>query len=280
MSDSGTTFRRLHQQPGAFVIPNPWDTGSARILAALGFRALATTSAGMALSRGVAEGQVSMADTLDHCRTIVAATPLPVSADLEKGFADSPASAAETIRAAAGIGLAGCSLEDYTGRRDDPIHDFGLAVERIQAAAEARDTLTHDFVLTARCENFLWGRTDLDDTIRRLQAFEAAGADVLYAPGLTDLGMIRTICQALTKPVNVVMGMPGATFSVVELADAGVKRISLGSSLARLAFGALVGAAREINADGTFSFSQRAMDFAEIAQLISGDGEPRASSPQ
>lgn len=270
LESKGAAFRRLHEEPGAFVIPNPWDIGTARILAAMGFRALATTSAGMAFSLGVAEGQVSREDTLSHCQAIVAATPLPVSADLEKGFGDSPQSAVETIQAAASIGLAGCSLEDHTGRRDDPIYDFALAVERIEAAAQACRALSDDFVLTARCENFLWGRPDLDDTIRRLQAFEKAGADVLYAPGLHDLGMIRTVCGAVTKPVNVVMGMPGATFGVAELADAGVKRISVGSALARLAFGSFVRAAREIRSAGTFRFSEQAMGFAELEGFFTG----------
>ncbi|RVC58754.1 MAG: isocitrate lyase/phosphoenolpyruvate mutase family protein [Mesorhizobium sp.] len=270
MESKGAAFRRLHQEPGTFIIPNPWDIGTARILAAMGFRALATTSAGMAFSLGVAEGQVSREDTLSHCRSIVAATPLPVSADLEKGFGDSPQSAAETIEAAAGIGLAGCSLEDHTGRHDDPIYEFALAAERIEAAAQARRALPDDFVLTARCENFLWGRPDLDDTIRRLQAFEKAGADVLYAPGLHDLGMIRTVCGAVTKPVNVVMGMPGATFGVAELADAGVKRISVGSALARLAYGKFVHAAREMKSAGTFRFSEEAMGFAELEGFFTG----------
>ncbi|RVD20956.1 MULTISPECIES: isocitrate lyase/phosphoenolpyruvate mutase family protein [unclassified Mesorhizobium] len=270
MDSKGAAFRRLHQEPGTFIIPNPWDIGTARILAAMGFRALATTSAGMAFSLGVAEGQVSREDTLSHCRSIVAATPLPVSADLEKGFGDSPQSAAETIEAAAGIGLAGCSLEDHTGRHDDPIYEFALAVERIEAAAQARRALPDDFVLTARCENFLWGRPDLDDTIRRLQAFEKAGADVLYAPGLHDLGMIRTVCGAVTKPVNVVMGMPGATFGVAELADAGVKRISVGSALARLAYGKFVHAVREMKSAGTFRFSEKAMGFAELEGFFTG----------
>jgi 2-methylisocitrate lyase-like PEP mutase family enzyme len=270
MEDKRIAFRKLHEAPGAFIIPNPWDIGTARILAALGFPALATTSAGMAFSLGVAEGAVSRKDTLDHCRSIVAATPLPVSADLEKGFGDSPQSAAETIRAAADIGLAGCSLEDHTGRRDDPIYDFTLAVERIEAAVEARRSLLHDFVLTARCENFLWDRADLDDTIRRLQAFEKAGADVLYAPGLRDLHTIRLVCKAVTKPVNVVMGMPGATFSVAELAEAGVKRISVGSGLARLAFGTFVNAAREMRSAGTFRFSDQAMGFAELEGFFTG----------
>lgn len=270
MTNIGTKFRRLHEEPGAFIIPNPWDIGTARILAAMGFRALATTSAGMAFSRGVADGQVSAAETLAHCQAIVGATSLPVSADLEKGLGDSPESAAETIRRAAGIGLAGCSLEDYTGMPDAPIYDFTLAVERIAAAAQASDSLAHDFVLTARCENFLWDRPDLDETIRRLQAFEAAGADVLYAPGLRDIDAIRTVCQALTKPVNVLMGIKGVTFGVAELVEAGVKRISIGSSLARLAYGAFVGAAKEMMGDGTFNYTDRAIGFAELEGFFPG----------
>lgn len=260
----GAIFRALHEQAGAFIIPNPWDAGTARILAALGFPALATTSAGMAFARGVPEGSVSRAETLAHCRAIVAATDLPVSADLEKGFGDTPDSVADTIRAAAETGLAGCSIEDHTGRRDDPIFAFDLAVERIEAAAQACRALPHDFVLTARCENFLWGRPDLDDTVERLRAFERAGADVLYAPGLHDLETIRAVCAAVRKPVNVVMGMPGATFGLKDLADAGVKRISVGSALARLAFGAVVRAAREMADDGTFHFARDAIGFAEL----------------
>jgi 2-methylisocitrate lyase-like PEP mutase family enzyme len=263
-TSKGAVFRALHAQDGAFIIPNPWDIGTARLLASSGFKALATTSAGHAFSLGVPEGTVPRDETLAHCRAIVSATDLPVSADLEKGFGDSPDSAAETIRAAAATGLAGCSIEDHTNRRDDPIFDFTLAVERIAAAAAAARALPHDFVLTARCENFLWGRPDLDDTIRRLRAFEEAGADVLYAPGLPDLPTIRTVCAALTKPVNVVMGMPGRTFSVRELAAAGVKRISVGSALARLAFGAVLKAAREMIDAGTFSFSSAAIGFAEL----------------
>jgi 2-methylisocitrate lyase-like PEP mutase family enzyme len=257
-------FRALHEQNGAFIIPNPWDVGTARILASLGFKALATTSAGLAFSLGVPEGTVGRNHVLEHCRAIVSATDLPVSADLEKGFGDSPESAAETIRAAAGTGLAGCSIEDHTGRRDDPIFPFTLAVDRIAAAAEATRALPHDFVLTARCENFLWGRRDLDDTIKRLQAFEKAGADVLYAPGLHDLDTIRLVCTSVGRPVNVVMGMPGATFGVAELADAGVKRISVGSALCRLAFGAFVRAAREMMDAGTFTFSSEAIGFSEL----------------
>jgi 2-methylisocitrate lyase-like PEP mutase family enzyme len=261
-------FRSLHEQNEAFVIPNPWDAGSARILASMGFCALATTSAGMAFSMGLCEGRATRQAVLSHCREIVDATPLPVSADLENGFGDSPESSARTIVAAAETGLAGASLEDYTGNPENPIYDFELAVERIAAAAQACKSLPGDFVLTARCENFLWGRDDLKDTIRRLQAYENAGADVLYAPGLTDLKTIATVCSNLTKPVNVVMGMPGHTFSVAELSAAGVKRISVGSALARLAYGSFVNAAREMANNGTFEFSDRAMGFAELEHFF------------
>ena len=268
MRQIGSTFRALHEQADAFIIPNPWDVGTARILASMGFQALATTSAGMAFSLGLREGNVSREAALRHCELLVAATPLPVSADLEKGFGDSPESAAETIHAAAATGLAGCSIEDHTGRPADPIFNFGLAVERIAAAAEACRSLPNDFVLTARAENLLWDRQDLDDTIKRLQAFERAGADVLYAPGLHDLASIRTVCSAVTKPVNVVMGMPGATFSVAELAGAGVKRISVGSALTRVAYGSFIKAAREMWSHGTFQFAHGAIGFAEIEEFF------------
>lgn len=264
MTQAASAFRALHDGPGAFIIPNPWDIGTARILASLGFKALATTSAGMAFALGIREGQATPDQVLDHCRSLVAATSLPVSADLEKGFGDSPESVAETIRAAAATGLAGGSIEDHTGDPDRPIYELGLAVDRIAAAVDAARAVPGDFVLTARCENLLWGRDDLDDTIRRLQAFEAAGADVLYAPGLHDLETIRTVCSAVTKPVNVVMGMPGATFDAAELAAAGVRRISVGSALARRAYGAFIEAAREMAGDGSFGFAHKAMGFAEI----------------
>jgi len=262
------SFRDLHGGPGAFVIPNPWDVGSARMLCAMGFSALATTSAGMAFAMGLREGQVDRDAVLHHCRDIVGATDLPVSADLEYGFGHDPANAAETIRAAADIGLAGCSLEDHTGDPDAPIYDFNHAVDRIAAASDAARALSDDFVLTARAEGLLWGSTDVDDIIRRLQAFEAAGADVLYAPGLKDLDLISTVCASLKKPVNVVMGMPGATFSVTELSDAGVRRISVGSALARRAYGAFIDAAREIAGQGSFTYSDKAMGFAEIEALL------------
>jgi 2-methylisocitrate lyase-like PEP mutase family enzyme len=257
-------FRALHQRDAIFVVPNPWDVGSARILAGMGFEALATTSAGMAFALGASEGSVSPQQTLDHCRSIVEATPLPVTADLEKGFGDSPESVADTIRAAAETGLAGCSIEDYTQRRDDPIFDFALAVERIAAAAEACRALPGDMLLTARAENFLWQRADLDDTIRRLQAFSNAGADVLYAPGLPDIDSVRRLCAEVDKPVNVVTGLPGRRFRLDELADAGVKRVSIGGAFARAAYGSLVSAAREITGQGSFTFADGLIGFAEL----------------
>ena len=263
-AEKAAIFRALHGEEGAFVIPNPWDAGTARLLASLGFKALATTSAGLAFSLGRPEGRLARDEVLAHCRAIVAATELPVSADLEKGFGDSPDSVAETIRAAAETGLAGCSIEDHTNRREDPIFDFALAVERIAAAAEAARALPRDFVLTARCENFLWGRPDLDATIRRLQAFQDAGADVLYAPGLRSLEEIRRLCASLTKPVNVVMGLPGAAFTVRQLAGAGVRRISVGSALARVAYGGCLRAAQEIMEGGSFDALSDAIGFAEL----------------
>ncbi len=268
MTDPFRTFRALHEAPGTFVVPNPWDIGSARILAAAGFKALATTSAGLAFSKGLPEGRLDRDAVLDHCRDIAGATPLPVSADLEKGFGDSPESAYETIQAAAATGLAGCSIEDHTGNRDDPIFEVSLAVERIAAAAEAARNLPHDFILTARCENLLWDRPGLDDVIARLQAYEAAGADVLYAPGPRDTDSIRTICSALTKPVNVVMGLPGCALSVAEIAEAGAKRISVGSALARLAYGGLIQAAGEMAGPGTFNFARAAAGFAELEDMF------------
>lgn len=266
----GARFRQLHERDGVLVVPNPWDVGTARMLAALGFEALATTSAGHAYSLGLPEGTVPTAEVLAHCRAISQATDLPVSADLEKGFGDSPDAVIRTIQAVAETGLAGCSIEDHTGRPDDPIFDFGLAVERIEAAVDAVRALPHDFVLTARCENLRWGHADLKDTIRRLKAYERVGADVLYAPALNDIESIRTVCASVARPVNVLMGLPGATFSVTELADAGVKRISVGSALARLSFAAVLDAAREMQGRGTFQFASNALGFAELEAYFRG----------
>ena len=260
-----TAFRDLHQRPGAFVIPNPWDAGSARILTALGFAALATTSAGLAFSLGRrdAEGAISREETLANARAIVLATHLPVSADLEDGFGRRPEDAAETIRQAAAIGLVGGSIEDTTADPTRPIHEFSLAVERVAAAVEAAQGLPFPFTLTARAENFQFSRPDLDDTIARLRAFEAAGADVLYAPGLPDMAAIREVCTAVSRPVNFVIGLAGENFTVAELARAGVKRISLGAALARAALAGLVRAAREIRGHGSFGFAEEILPFDE-----------------
>jgi 2-methylisocitrate lyase-like PEP mutase family enzyme len=269
-AERGQRFVELHTRSGAFVIPNPWDVGTARILAGLGFEALATTSAGLAFSLGRrdGEGAVSREEAIEHARTIVDATPLPVSADLENGFGDAPAAVAATVAMATEVGLAGCSIEDATGRPDRPIYERAHAIERIAAAVEAVRASAFPFVLTARAENFLHGRPDLDDTIARLQAFEAAGADVLYAPGLRDLDAIRQVCASVTRPVNVIMGLGGASFSVEQLAAAAVRRISLGSALSRVALGAVLRAAREIREHGTFAFADDAASFAEISAFM------------
>ncbi|RUX33914.1 oxaloacetate decarboxylase [Mesorhizobium sp. M2A.F.Ca.ET.042.01.1.1] len=263
--DKGKIFRDLHAT--TFVMPNPWDIGTTKLLASFGFKALATTSAGFAFSRGLPDGAVTFEAMIHHCRDVTAATDLPVSADLERGKGDSPEQAAETIFAAEAAGLAGCSIEDHTGDPANPIYDFSLATERVAAAVEAARALKHDFVFTARAENFLWGKTDLDDTIKRLQAFEKAGADVLYAPGIGDVDMVRTICSSVSRPVNV-MARPG--FTVADLAMAGVKRISLGPWLTNFAYGMLETAAREIQQDGTFGFTRAAMPFGKLQALFRG----------
>lgn len=261
--DKGSAFRALHER--TFVIPNPHDIGTAKLLQSLGFKALATTSAGYAFTRGLADGDVGFEAMIAHCKEMVAATDLPVSADLEKGKGDSPGSAAETIFAAEAAGLAGCSLEDHTGDAAKPIFDFNLAVERVAAAVEAAKTLKRDFVFTARAENYLWNIKDRDDTIRRLQAFEKAGADVLYAPGIGDLETIREICSAVSRPVNV-LAVTG--FSVSALAEAGVKRVSVGSKLTTTAFGAVRRAAREMLDAGTFNYATEGMPFGELQGLF------------
>nr|WP_229582623.1 isocitrate lyase/phosphoenolpyruvate mutase family protein [Paracoccus sp. S-4012] len=259
----------MHARAGAFVIPNPWDAGSARLLASLGFEALATTSAGYAFSKGKLDSPADLErdEILANAAEIAGATSLPVSADLGNGFGAAPETCAETIRLACGIGLVGGSIEDATGDADAPIHDLPRAVERVHAAVEAARGLP--FLLTARAENFLWDRPDLDDTIRRLQAFSAAGADVLYAPGLPDIDAIRTVCAAVDKPVNVVMGLKGPSYSVAELADAGVRRISVGGSFARAALGALMRAAEEVKAKGSFTFAADALPGSVIASVMS-----------
>jgi len=269
-AEKAEVFRALHKRDSAFLIPNPWDIGTARILEALGYEALATTSAGYAHSRGLRDGAnaIGRAEMLAHAREIVEASELPVSADLENGFGDAPEDAAETIRGAIAVGLAGASIEDATMNPADPIYDKTLAVERIAAAVEAARSADFPFMLTARAENFIHGRPDLDDTIARLQAFEAAGADVLYAPGLRSLDQIRAVCEAVGKPVNVVAGLGGVAFSVAELSAAGVRRISLGSTLSRLAYGTFIRAAKEMQAGGTFGFSDDAVSYAELQAFM------------
>jgi 2-methylisocitrate lyase-like PEP mutase family enzyme len=255
-AERAAAFRALHQRPGAFIIPNPWDAGTARLLASLGFEALATTSLGLANSLGRPDGTgaVSRSEVLENCRTITGATDLPVNADLENGYAHEPRAAAEMIRLAAEAGVVGGSIEDATGDPARPIYDFALAVERVQAAVEVARSLPVPFLLTARAENLLHGRPDLDDTIRRLQAFERAGADVLYAPGLRDLATIRTVVSSVTRPVNVVASTLDPSVTAAQLAEVGVKRISVGGSLSRLALAAFLEGAREMKERGGFTW--------------------------
>jgi 2-methylisocitrate lyase-like PEP mutase family enzyme len=266
--DRFAVFEQLHARQGAFVIPNVWDAGSARIVTSLGFEALATTSAGYAFSAGKRDSLrgLSRSEIIENASAIVEATHLPVSCDLEDGFGPSPADCAETIAIASAAGLVGGTIEDATGDPTDPIFDFGLAVDRIAAAADAARGLP--FVLTARSENFLWGRPDLADTIARLQAFERAGAHVLYAPGLRSLDDIRAVCESVERPVNVVMGLVGLDATVDDLASAGVRRISVGGSLARAALGALVAAVTEIRDFGTFRYADRALSDAEASSYM------------
>ena len=268
-SDKAARFRALHQGP-AFVIPNPWDAGSARILASLGFQALATSSGASAGILGRRDGKVLREEALAQARGIVDATDLPVSADLEKGFGDDPKIAAETIRFAAGVGLVGGSIEDATGDKDKPLYDLGQATERVAAAVQAARALSFPFTLTARAEGFLRGKPDLDDVIKRLQAFEKAGADVLMSPGLPDLESVRKVCSALSRPFNFMVGIKGKSFTVAELAAAGVKRISLATSLYRMAMTGLVDAAREVKDKGTFGYIDRSLATPDMNAFMQG----------
>jgi 2-methylisocitrate lyase-like PEP mutase family enzyme len=267
-SDKARAFRALHQRDGAFIIPNPWDVGSARILAHLGFEALATTSAGFAFSVGQLDNTIGRDRMLAHVADIVAATELPVSADLENGFADDPAGVATTIRLAGATGLAGGSIEDATGRADAPIYEFGHAVERVRAAVEAARALPQAFVLTARAENHLVGVQDLKDTIKRLQAYQEAGADVLYAPGIVSEQDIAAVVSSVDRPVNVLMGMAGVPHTLASLSRLGVKRVSVGGALARAALGGLLRAAREMREHGSFTFTNEAASFREISEML------------
>ena len=265
----------MHQREGIFVIPNPWNIGTAKLLAVLGFEALATTSAGYAFSQGRTDivGEIGREEALAHAREIVESTSLPVSADLENGYGDSPEAVAETVRQAAGVGLMGCTIEDTTGNPDKPLYEKSHAIERIAAGAEAAAGVAHPFMLTARAENHIRGNPDLEDTLERLTGYEAVGADVLYAPGLPDLDAIQQVCAAVSKPVNVVAGIGLQGVTLNELQRAGVRRVSVGSALARTALGAMLKAAREIKDHGDFSAFESAATFGELKQLISSASE-------
>jgi 2-methylisocitrate lyase-like PEP mutase family enzyme len=261
-------FRALHETSSTFLIANPWDVGSARMLTTLGFSALATSSFASAVALGRRDGGITRAEAIAHARSLVEATDLPVSADLENGFGDSPAEVAETIRLAAAAGLVGGSIEDATGDSARPLFDLETAVARVKSAVEAARFLPFPFTLTARAENFFRGRPDIDDTIRRLQAYERAGADVLFAPALPDLGAVRAVCSSVSKPVNFMVGLPGKSFSVPELAAAGVRRISFGASLHRAALGGFLNATKEILQHGTFTFTEAVPPAPYVYQLL------------
>jgi len=267
-TEKGQVFRALHQRDHAFIIPNPWDIGTARMLAHLGFEALASTSAGYAFSMGLLDGAVGREAMIAHVSALTSATDLPVSADLENGFADAPEVVAETIRLAAAAGVVGGSIEDATGRKEQPIYEQALAAERVRAAAESARALGFPFTLTARAENYINGRPDLRDTIQRLQAYQEAGADVLYAPGLTSKDDIATLVRSVDRPVNVLMGLPGSSLTLAALSAIGVRRVSVGSALARAALGAFLRAAREMQQNGSFGFAEHAASSREISGLF------------
>jgi len=262
-SEKGAIFRALHERDTAFIIPNPYDAGTAKLLAYLGFEALATTSAGYAFTLGKPDNQVGREAMLKHVAEIVEATDLPVSADLENGFGDDPETVAETVRLAAEAGLAGCSIEDMGS--DGTIYEFEQAAERVWAAAEAAKSLPFTFTLTARCENFLVGRLDIGDSIKRLQAYQQAGADVLYAPGLRTMDEVRSVVESVDKPVNV---LPGPEMTFEELSALRVKRISVGSGLSRVALGAFIRAAKDMKENGTFDFGKDAASFGDLTRIF------------
>jgi 2-methylisocitrate lyase-like PEP mutase family enzyme len=266
--EKGNDFRNLHYRDRAFIIPNPWDIGTARLLGRLQFEAIATTSAGFALSLGQLDNTVGRVRMMMHLREMAGATGLPVSADLENGFGDDPETAAMTIRMAAAAGVVGGSIEDSTGRADDPVYELELAVERVRAAAEAAHGLPFPFTLTARAENYIAGRPDLNDTIRRLQAYQQAGADVLYAPGISTKDEITAIVSSTDRPVNVLAGLKGIGLSLAELSDLGVKRVSVGAALTRLALGSFLRAAREMQDRGTFEFADEAASYSELSAMF------------
>jgi 2-methylisocitrate lyase-like PEP mutase family enzyme len=266
--EKGEAFRALHQRDGAFIIPNPWDIGSARILSHLGFEALATTSGGYAFSMGQPDYAVGREGMIGHVSVLAAATDLPLSADLENGFGDAPEAAAETIHLAAAAGAVGGSIEDATGRAEDPIYELALAMERVRAAAEVAHAQSFVFTLTARAENYLHGRSELKDTIMRLQAYQEAGADVLYAPGITSKDEIATLVRSVDRPVNVLVGLAGVGLNLADLSAMGVRRVSVGSALARAALGSLVRGAREMREHGTFAFAEEAPVGRDIVAMF------------
>jgi 2-methylisocitrate lyase-like PEP mutase family enzyme len=267
-TEKAARFKALHERPGVFIIPNPWDIGSSRILAGFGFQALATSSAASAAALGRRDGGLTREQALAHARMIVAASDLPVSADLEKGFGDTPELVAETIRLAAEAGLVGCTIEDSTGDRNHPLYEETLAVERIAAAAEAARALRFPFMLTARAHNLMYAGANLDATIRRLQLFEQAGANVLFAPGLPDIEAVRAVCSAVSKPVNFMVGIKEKSFPVADLAAAGVKRISLATSLYRAAMTGLLSALAEVKDSGRFDFVDRSVTSAQLIEVM------------
>ncbi|HEY6620361.1 MAG TPA: isocitrate lyase/phosphoenolpyruvate mutase family protein [Steroidobacteraceae bacterium] len=266
--EKGQLFAALHERDRAFIIPNPWDVGTARLLAQLGFESLATTSAGYSFSIGQPDNSVARTEMMLHTAAIASATDLPVSADLENGFGDFPEVVAETFRLAAAAGLVGGSIEDMSRQPGRPIYEIGFATERVRAAAEVVRDLPFAFTLTARAENYLAGRSDLGDTIKRLQAYQAAGADVLYAPGIVSKDDIASIVKSVDRPVNVVMGLQGVQLSLAELSALGVKRVSVGSALSRAALGAFLRAAREMREHGTFAFAEQAVGYRDINAMF------------
>ncbi len=267
-AEKATAFRALHERANAFIIPNPWDPGTARLLAYLGFEALATTSAGYAFSAGWQDNTIGRSEMMAHMAAIASATDLPVSGDLENGYGDDPETVAETFRLAAAAGLVGGSIEDATGQEAQPIFEIKRATERVLAASEAAHSLPFPFTVTARAENYLHGRRNLSETIQRLQSYQQAGADVLYAPGLTSTEDIAEVVRSVDLPVNVIMGLQGLNCSLAELSDLGVKRVSVGSALSRVALNAFFRAAQEMQKDGTFGFVEQALSYAEINALF------------
>ena len=267
-TEKAITFQALHRRPGAFLMPNPWDAGSARLLAGLGYEALATSSGAAAAAQGRRDGKLSHAEALASARAIAHATEIPVSGDMENGFGDSPEAAARAVLMAAEAGLVGCSIEDSTGDKNRPLYELPLASERIVAAVQAARSLPFPFTLTARAENFVRGKPDLDDTLHRLQAYEKAGADVLFAPALPDLAAVQAVCSAVSRPVNFMVGVRGKSFTVAQLVEAGVKRISFASSLYRAAMAGLMEAASEVRQSGTFGYLDKTITTAELNKFL------------